>query len=61
MNNDDLYASEPKANEKQVTLAFRLSESTREEFKKLCDSRNVDMSVVLKRFIERELKASKAA
>jgi predicted DNA-binding protein len=57
-NQNDLYATDKPATNDSVVLAIRLPKEQREKFKALCESRNIDVSVVLRRFIERELKAS---
>lgn len=50
----DLYASE-KETADTVTLAVRMPRHLRDGFGKLCESKHVEMAVVIRRFIEREL------
>jgi hypothetical protein len=57
-NNDDLYASDTIPDSETVTIAFRVPKELRTKFNELCESRNVEVSKVLRRFIEREIKAA---
>lgn len=55
MNNNDLYANEVENNAFMVTMAVRIPRDMREDFTKLCHSRNIDVTKVIRRFIQREL------
>jgi hypothetical protein len=52
----DLYKKEsPKAKEKPVTIAIKVSPSLRDAFNELCAERDIEVAKVLRRFIMREL------
>jgi hypothetical protein len=57
---DDLYAAPGTDKEETVRIAFKMSKVTAEAWKAYCESRGVDMSHVLRRFIERELAKAEA-
>ena len=56
MSTTDLYAPISKeVNDPPVNLTIRVPQSMREAFSKHCESKGVDVSLVLRRFIEGEL------
>jgi hypothetical protein len=52
--NADLYASEKETSD-TVTMAVRMPRELRDDFAALCASRNIEMAVVIRRFLEREV------
>lgn len=62
MKNDtpnDLYASDKEESD-SVGLTIRLPRPLRDQFAALCASRDIEMSKVLRRFIEREVATHKS-
>ena len=55
----DLYAPKATLGEDSVTLAVKMPRTMRSDFTALCKSKGIDMSEVIRRFIDRELAASK--
>lgn len=58
--NADLYEPDPVTQD-TVSLNVRMPTGLRAEFTALCASRNTEVSKVIRRFIEREVAAAKAA
>lgn len=57
---NSLYAPVKQDKEPVVRLVIKLPESLREQFKALCQRKDVDMSVVLRRFMEQEVELDNA-
>lgn len=57
-SDDDLYAPQEHKDD-SVVIAVKVPKHLREEWKAHCHAKGADMSVVLRRFIERELQKAK--
>ena len=51
----DLYATEESAHDKMATLNVRVPTKLRDDFAALCKSKNIEMSKVIRRFLEGEI------
>lgn len=55
----DLYAPESKDTSDVVSFNVRMPRKLRDEFTAMCESRGIEASKVIRRFLERELQVTK--
>lgn len=55
MSNVDLYAPATKAEKEMAVLSVRVPRQLRDQFSELCKSRGIEVTTVIKRFLESEI------